>query len=240
VETQLKDIQFQMIKAIYFDLDNTLVDRSASIDEFARRFVKTFSSELKNTTPPQVSNIVKELDNGGYLPSDSKYNKIFKAVGGELSNQLAWVRRLSADTISDYWKAEFPKCSVEMDGATALVTHLHQKKYHLGIISNGAEQSRLSTIKATSFGHLFTQIVSSEKFGMSKPEPSIFEHTVSLANYKACECVYIGDHPIKDVQGASNAGMKAVWLRGFHEEIVLPNGTVTVNRLNEIRKVLGL
>lgn len=229
-----------MIRAIYFDLDNTLVDRDASIDKFASRFVKEFSTELKITAPIQVSSIIKEQDNGGYLRSDSKYNKIFKAVGCELSNQLTWVRRMSADTISDFWKAEFPKCSIEMDGAKALVTYLHRKKYHLGIISNGAEESRLSTIKATSFGHLFSQIVSSEKFGMSKPEPSIFEHTVFLANYKVRECVYIGDHPTKDVQGASNAGMKAVWLRGFHEEVILPKGSVTVNCLNEIRKVLDI
>lgn len=28
--------------------------------------------------------------------------------------------------------------------------------------------------------------------------------------------MYVGDHPINDVKGAESAGMKAVWLSGFH------------------------
>ncbi|MDG3085050.1 HAD-IA family hydrolase [Vibrio hannami] len=229
-----------MIRAIYFDLDNTLVNRNASIDKFARRFVKTFSAELKEITPSRVSSIIKKQDNGGYLPHNSKYNKIFQAIGSELSSQLNWARSKPDAVLSDFWKEEFPKCSIEMEGATTLVNYLHQKGYHLGVISNGAENSRVSTIKATPFGHLFSQIVSSEKFGISKPDSSIFEHTLSLANYKAHECVYIGDHPINDVHGASNAGLKAVWLRGFHKEISLPSGSVTINRLNDIIDVLNL
>ena len=31
------------------------------------------------------------------------------------------------------------------------------------------------------------------------------------------ECLFIGDHPINDIQGAQNAGMHPVWMEGFHE-----------------------
>ncbi|MER2496211.1 HAD family hydrolase [Vibrio neptunius] len=229
-----------MIKAIYFDLDNTLVDRNASIDKFAHHFVDVFSADLQESCPVLVSSIVKEQDNGGYLPSDSKYSKIFQAIGCELSIQLDWVNSQRPEKLSEFWKTAFSKCTVEMKGAADLVEYLHQQKYHLGVISNGAEKSRLSTIEATSFGHLFSQVVSSEKFGISKPEPSIFKCTASQANFEAHECIYIGDHPIKDVLGASRAGLRAVWLKGFHDEIDFPQDTVIVNNLDAVREALSL
>lgn len=229
-----------MIKAIYFDLDNTLVDRNASIDKFAHHFVDVYSADLRAACPILVSTIVREQDNGGYLANDSKYSKIFQAIGCELSIQLDWVNYQRPEKLSEFWKIAFPKCTVEMKGAADLVEYLHQQKYHLGIISNGAEISRLSTIETTSFGHLFSQVVSSEKFGTSKPEPSIFKSTVSQAKFDAHECIYIGDHPIKDVLGASRAGLKAVWLTGFHDEIDFPQDIVIVNNLDAVRETLSL
>ena len=30
-------------------------------------------------------------------------------------------------------------------------------------------------------------------------------------------CWFVGDHPVNDVAGAHAAGMRAIWLRGFHD-----------------------
>ncbi|MGF1761766.1 HAD family hydrolase, partial [Aliivibrio kagoshimensis] len=100
--------------------------------------------------------------------------------------------------------------------------------------------SRRSTLDATSFNHLFSQMVSSESFGVSKPDPSIFEHTAKLAGYKTEECLYFGDHPVKDILGATGSGMRAVWLAGFHDEISLPKEVVMVNNLNDALKIVNL
>jgi len=32
------------------------------------------------------------------------------------------------------------------------------------------------------------------------------------------QCLYIGDHPVNDVQGATAAGMHALWMQGFHPD----------------------
>ncbi len=229
-----------MIKAIYFDLDNTLVNRDASIDKFAHHLIKTMSFELRNACPIQVSNIIKEQDCGGYLTENSAYSKILQALGCELSLKLSWIKNKRPEDLSLFWTNDFPKCTVEMSGAANLINYLHQQAYHLGVISNGAELSRRSTLEATSFKHLLSQMVSSENFGVSKPDPSIFEHTAKLAGYKTEECIYFGDHPVNDILGATGSGMRAVWLAGFHDEIILPKETVIVNNLNDVLKVLSL
>ena len=35
------------------------------------------------------------------------------------------------------------------------------------------------------------------------------------ADTRAADAVYVGDHPVNDVQGATEAGLTAIWLRGW-------------------------
>lgn len=32
----------------------------------------------------------------------------------------------------------------------------------------------------------------------------------------ATECLFVGDHPVNDIQGARQVGMQTLWLSGFH------------------------
>lgn len=228
-----------MNSAIYFDLDNTLIDRNASIDEFSKRFVSLFSNELCKTTEDKVGQIIREQDNGGYLDVNSKYHKIYQAVSCELHNQLQWKFHVNVEVLEQYWKNEFPNCSVEMEGASQLIEQLDAQGLHLGIISNGADISRLKTVAATTFSQHFKQIVSSEKFGVSKPHISIFLETAKAAGFNPSQCLYVGDHPINDIAGASNAGMDVIWLQGFHTDKGLPKNVTKVKVLSEIGVLLS-
>ena len=227
-----------MKSAIYFDLDNTLVDRNASIDAFAKRFIVYFSNQLSITNVDKVSQIIREQDNGGYLDKLSPYQKISQAVSGELHHQLQWQHNVNVETIEQFWKAEFPHSTVEMKGANQLINALHLQGFHLGVISNGAEASRQNTIASTTFGHLFKQVVSSGEFGVKKPNCSIFIETAKVAGFTPSQCVYIGDHPLNDIYGAINAGMTGIWLKGFHDPSGLPNDAIKITNLDEIRALL--
>ncbi|GLQ74017.1 HAD family hydrolase [Vibrio penaeicida] len=205
-----------MIKAVYFDLDNTLVDRNASIDRFALKFYDHFSKQLVESDIDKISSLIKTLDNGGYLKPDSPYKRIYTAIAYELPKQLNWHSPPLPIEIEQFWKNNIPECAVEMNHAHELISTLKEKGLHLGIISNGEEWSRQRTAHATSFSHHFSQIISSEKAGYKKPDSRIFIESARSAGYSTSECIYVGDHPVNDVQGSINAGMKAIWLSGYH------------------------
>ncbi|MFD2178561.1 HAD family hydrolase [Veronia pacifica] len=216
-----------MAIAVYFDLDNTLVNRALSIDSFATLFAQVYGAKLLKVSISEISGIVKKADNGGYLASDSKYKKISEAIAFELSSKLPWREKISEAEIHEFWKTRFPQCTVEMAGAADVVNHFAKHGVHLGIISNGAEPSRLATLAATSFADRFKQVVSSGAFGTKKPDPEIFVQTAIAAGFEPSDCYYIGDHPVNDVDGALAAGMKAIWLSGFHQQDgVLPEAQV--------------
>ena len=80
-----------MIKAVYFDLDNTLVNRNASIEKFAHAFAEVYGARYSGTDSNELSDLIRKVDNGGYLPNDSKYKKIYEAIGYELHSQLNWI-----------------------------------------------------------------------------------------------------------------------------------------------------
>jgi putative hydrolase of the HAD superfamily len=227
-----------MFKAVYFDLDNTLVDRNASIDAFSILFLRNFNSELHNESAQHIAEVIKRVDNGGYLPANSRYQKISEALGFELQRQLNWRITPAAADITSYWRREFSKQTVEMDGAYEVITALHHSGFYLGIISNGAEATRQSTLAATSFVQLFSQVVSSEQFGVKKPNTSIFTETVKAAGFKPEQCFYVGDHPINDVQGALDAGMMAILLAGHHPGTLIPEQAMIINHLSEIIRLV--
>jgi len=52
----------------------------------------------------------------------------------------------------------------------------------------------------------FSKLVLSSSFGKSKPDPSIFLYAAKEAGFLPEECLYVGNSPLKDIYGASNAG----------------------------------
>lgn len=222
------------IKAVYFDLDNTLVDRTASIERFASTFIEKYASYLFNPDAGSISSIIKAFDNGGYLAADSKYGKIYEAVGCELSNQLDWKDKVSAQELIDFWKVVFPQSAVEMVGAKSLLDSLYKQGYFLGIISNGAHVSRVQTLAATSFYSQISQVVSSEAFGKKKPNPDIFIDTMTSQGFSGNECMYVGDHPVNDAIGSLNSGMRSVLLKGYHSLDSLPDSVFQIECLGEV------
>ena len=226
-----------VIKAVYFDLDNTLVDRTASIERFATMFVEKYGSRLHNPNTESIFSIINVIDNGGYLAIDSKYGKISEAVGCELSCQLDWKHRVSAQELIDFWKTVFPQSAVEMVGAMDLLQSLYDQGYFLGVISNGAHASRIQTLASTSFDSLISQVVSSGEFGKKKPNAEIFFEAMASQGFSAHECVYVGDHPINDAIGSLNAGMKSVLLKGYHASENLPDSIFQIESLSEVESL---
>ncbi len=84
---------------------------------------------------------------------------------------------------------------------------LTARGYVLGILSDG-----MSLVEELEIGDFFRHRVYAHDTGLSKPEPAIFEHAMSLAGAAPEECLLVGDNCICDVVGARDAGWTGVWL----------------------------
>ncbi|SDT24863.1 putative hydrolase of the HAD superfamily [Paenibacillaceae bacterium GAS479] len=126
------------IQAVLFDLDNTLVNRKKAFQNYAERFVDEFVLVVGSRNRVQVVEYIIQADRDGYRKKRELYE--------ELLTQFTMKNPVTADTLVDYWFAEFFKHTVVMDGALELLEQLRSKEIKLGLITNGSVHSQNSKI----------------------------------------------------------------------------------------------
>ena len=96
---------------------------------------------------------------------------------------------------------------VFFEGALEALERLN-KQYSLGVITNGN-----ADLEKIGIAHLFDHCFSSADTKSHKPDPRAFEALIDASGLKPEEICHVGDHPINDVKGSYDCGMKPIWYR---------------------------
>lgn len=207
------------IQAVLFDLDNTLTHRDLTAQAYSCYLAEYYAPALKQVEPDKIIEIVRRIDNGGYPKKELlTHGSIGASAAYALLQELPWLNPPSIDELAQFWFSQFGRCAVEMPAAEQVLTQLKDEGYQLAIVSNGGHDTRLNTIRGLGIETYFDEIISSGLVGFNKPQPEIFQITAERLGVQPAQCMYIGDHPINDVQGATEAGMHALWMQGFHAD----------------------
>ena len=77
--------------------------------------------------------------------------------------------------------------------------------------------------------------------GNEKPSHKSFKMICDYFQCEQSEVVFVGDHPINDIQGAKKTGMTTVWISEFttHKEIP-PEADYHIRSLSDLSKILGI
>lgn len=65
---------------------------------------------------------------------------------------------------------------------------------------------------------LFDDVISAAMAGAAKPARPIFDMAVAAGGASAGQTLHVGDHPLFDVHGARDAGLRAVWVNRDGEQ----------------------
>lgn len=190
-----------MFKAVIFDLDNTLLDRDASVQRFICNQYERLNNWLHHIPKEDYMNRFIELDSRGYVWKD----KVYKQLVEEFDIRLSW-----ESLLKDYME-EFHHHCVGFPNLLRTLKELKKTSVRLGIVTNGKGQFQLDNIKALGVENYFDSILISEWEEIKKPNPLIFQRSLEQMQVLAKEAVFVGDHPINDVEGARNVGMVSVW-----------------------------
>ncbi|MDP6822902.1 MAG: HAD-IA family hydrolase [Dehalococcoidia bacterium] len=110
-----------------------------------------------------------------------------------------------------------------------------------GIVTNG---TRWQHVKLVNMGIQPEPecLVISKEFGHKKPEPEIFAEALSrLGGPQPSETLFVGDNPLMDIHGASNAGLITAWIRrGRVWKWGPPEPDFTIDHVDEVPGILGL
>jgi putative hydrolase of the HAD superfamily len=190
------------MKAVFFDLDGTLLDREASIKEFSIQQYQRYYSKLSHIPQAVFTNRFKELDARGYVWKD----KVYQQMEAEFTFQGI----AAEDLLRDYLD-HFHQSCVPFPYLTECLSALRDMQLKLGVISNGRWDFQKASIRALHIEKYFEAIVISEEVGISKPDPRIFQRAMARLGVMPSGSVFVGDHPVNDIEAAKSCGMEAVW-----------------------------
>lgn len=193
-----------MMKAVFFDLDGTLLDRETSIRSFIDKQYDRLSSFFPHVSKQAFITRFITLENRGYVWKDQVYQQLVEEFS---INEITWEQLLN-----DY-QTSFHRHCTAFPYLIEMLEDLKKAGYFLGIISNGKGDFQMTTIRALNIESFFHTIVISEWARVKKPDPAIFTKALCELGVSAQECVFIGDHAENDIKAAHHVGMKTIWKR---------------------------
>jgi FMN hydrolase / 5-amino-6-(5-phospho-D-ribitylamino)uracil phosphatase len=214
------------VRAIAFDLDNTLWDvepvlaraeaRLATwLGEHCPRLVECLSSEDMRRAREELAR--REPQNA----HDVTYLRL-TALEAHV-REHGYEARLAADAFAVFLAA---RNEVELFADVAPALARLQVRFRLASLSNGnADLARIG------LQHLFTVSLNAREIGAAKPEPRCFHRLAEKLGFDAGEILYAGDDPLLDVAAAHAAGFASAWVnrrgRAWPEELPPPDLVVT-------------
>ncbi len=212
------------IKHIFFDLDNTLWDFEKNSREAL--------SELFNR-----DGIEKQIN----APFDD-FIKVYEVINHELwrayglqqtTKEELRVQRFSKSfeyynfdkpELANQWADDYltisPYKTHLIDGALDVLNYL-KEYYTLHLITNGFKEVQHIKLDNSNIKSFFNHIIISEEHGYNKPHLQLFEIAEKLSGAQKTECIMIGDNYEADVEGALNAGWKAIYFSNTEKSNVL-------------------
>ncbi len=213
-----------MLRAVLFDLDDTLYDRSALVLRIAREQTVAFSEPLGRIDPAVFVERLIELDAHGYGSKPAAYARIVSELG--LPPALA-------ETLERHFWETYDALSEPAQEAQVVLGALRAQGLKLGVVTNGRSTRQALKLERLGVAPFFDAVLVSQSEGVRKPERTIFERAVARCGVAAGEALFVGDHPENDVAGARAAGLIAVWKRVPHWKMTLPD-VPAVDMLSEL------
>lgn len=190
-----------MIKSIVFDLDETILDRTKSIERFIS-YQHNKLVELGNSIDfMDYKNRFMYLDNNGYTWKDKVYGCLIEEFE---------IKGITMEKLLEDYVQNFNKFVCAIPNLYKVLDFLKNKDIKMGIITNGKTNFQMRNIEALHIKDYFDVILISEKEGMKKPQPEIFIKALDILKIESSYSLFIGDHFENDIKGATNIGMKAL------------------------------
>ena len=190
-----------MRNILLFDLDQTILNRNASLILFINwqvNFFQLVPQELKDTF---IKKFV-ELDNNGNVWKDIVYSQLIKDFD---------IKKFTVDELLESYITDFNKFSIGFDNVQKVISDLYQKGYKIGLVSNGKTPFQEHNFYALGLTQYFSTIIVSEAIGLRKPDKEIFAYACNQLNCSPSDCIFIGDNLKADIEGAKNVGMKTIF-----------------------------
>ncbi|QDV15971.1 Pyrimidine 5'-nucleotidase YjjG [Gimesia panareensis] len=216
------------IKAILFDLDNTLLDRSAAVRSYFTHLLQTLSPPLPDEEFELTLLTILARDRLGYEDRAAFFDWLVANCFPDWTQDRLW---------ADFRK-KLPQM-IQPDPQCLQLLEQLRENYTLAVITNGSAHLQRAKLKAAGIDQYIDQIWISEETGSAKPDAEIFSQALHALGVSPQQALYVGDHPHQDISGARQIGMLTCWMdleRTFPDEVPQPH--YQISSLNSLESLV--
>lgn len=220
------------IRAVFLDLDNTLIDRDRAALAVLDTWLDAHKPQLHAVERERVRRRFVELDQRGHSDRVTLWRGVLEMLEED------------PDGAADAWasmRREMGRHAPVFEGADALIERCHRRNLKLGLITDGSSVNQRLKLRCSGLDEAFAPeaVFISQEVGFEKPARQIFEAALTWARVDARHTVMVGDHPVKDIDGASALRMNTCWVQRQPWTRGPLEPTWVVSSLAEVASLLG-
>lgn len=189
-----------MIRAVIFDLDDTLYPEAAFVSQAFVRSAAVLAAAAGVPADTARREFVR-------LHRESR-ERVFDRAAGSLGFPVDLVPVL----VSAYWDCE-PELEL-FPGVEAVLQRLRQI-YALGCVTDGRQDVQRRKLRALGLPPLVDAVIVNDAFGRDawKPSPFGIQRCLAELGVDPRQAIFVGDNPFRDMPAAANAGVRAIRVR---------------------------
>lgn len=197
--------QFEQVKAIMFDLDNTLIVRRRTLEKLAQYVTRFYFPE-----EPLRHELIEAQFCEAFISGYDRRRECFE----QFRAQSGLPDTVCYDDFFEMWSFYYPYCTVREPSAKA-VLELKRRGYDVSILTNGPSVMQNAKIDVAGIRDWFSTIVVTGEIGVEKPDPRAFWIACEKTGFSPEETAYVGDYDRNDIAGARSAGMPTIWFSAY-------------------------
>ncbi|AYF18403.1 HAD family hydrolase [Vibrio parahaemolyticus] len=240
-----------MLKAIFFDMDETLCGTSQADKAAGQKFAAWIQQTYPQISDPQA--FLQRYLQGVYKKLNAEFPQLVALLPDENAFRCGLIQTILAENgihidaeqaqqAQHYFDSARMGAFTFFPGVKEMLTDL-RKHYKLVVITNGPIFSQHPKLKATQMDEWVDHIIVGGEEPEEKPAASIFQKALNLVDIKPEEALHIGDSLAADIAGANNMGILSVWVNATgasNPTEITPNFEIRETvELKEILKTLA-
>ena len=204
-----------MIKYLFLDLDNTILDFTKAESIAIRKTMAQYGLEPTDALAKRYSEVNerhwKALERGE-LTRDQVVVGRFAAFFGEQGIPV------DAAAVAKTYENFLSQGHFFLPGAEEAVKEKLYGKYKLYLASNGTAVVQHGRMTSADLYPYFEESFVSQELGHNKPSKEYFDAAFArIPGFDPNQCIMVGDSLTSDILGGKNAGLRTVWVNPGHK-----------------------